>query len=170
MSISGVQSFNSSNYGLAGSNGGSKPDSNADQQIAKLKQRDTQVRAHEAAHMAAGGQYIRGGVSFSYQTGPDGKQYAVGGEVGIDTSAVNGDPQATIQKMQIVRQAALAPADPSGQDRSVASAASAAESKAQQELASKKTGSGNGNAKQYNKYSAGKERLSSSSSKIDISA
>jgi hypothetical protein len=54
--------------------------------------------------------------------------------VSIDTSTVKGNPQATIRKMQTVRGAALAPADPSGQDRRVAATASAKESKARQEL------------------------------------
>ena len=104
------------------------------QEITKLKSRDQQVRSHEQAHMAAGGQYVRGGPTYSYQTGPDGKRYAVGGEVSIDTSAVSGDPAATVQKMEAVKRAALAPADPSGQDRQVASAAESAATKARWEM------------------------------------
>jgi hypothetical protein len=104
------------------------------QQVEKLKARDREVRAHERAHVAAGGQYVRGGAHFEYQTGPDRKRYAVGGDVSIDTSEVNGNPRATIQKMQIVRKAALAPAQPSGQDRAVAAQASQKEIKARQEL------------------------------------
>ena len=109
-------------------------------QVMELKQRDMEVRAHEAAHVAAGGVYVRGGASFSYQTGPDKGRYAVGGEVSIDTSPVNGDPEATIRKMQAVQSAALAPANPSGQDRSVAAKASIRKAQAQQELASERTG------------------------------
>ena len=102
--------------------------------IAELAQTDREVRAHEQAHLAAAGGLARG-VSFSYTTGPDGKQYAVGGEVSIDTSPVSGDPQATIQKAQQVRAAASAPANPSGQDRAVAAAAAGMEAAARQELA-----------------------------------
>ena len=102
--------------------------------IAELSQTDREVRAHEQAHLAAAGGLARG-VSFSYTTGPDGKQYAVGGEVSIDTSPVSGDPQATIQKAQQVRAAASAPANPSGQDRAVAAQAAAIEAAARQELA-----------------------------------
>jgi hypothetical protein len=91
-------------------------------QVQQLEQRDQKVRAHEMAHMAAGGGLIRGGVKYQYQKGPDGKIYAVGGEVSIDTSS-EGNPEQTIQKMQRVRAAALAPADPSAQDRAVAAAA-----------------------------------------------
>jgi len=107
-------------------------------QVSDLKKRDAEVRAHEAAHMGAGGGVVRGGATYSFQTGPDGGRYAVGGEVGIDTSAVKGNPQATISKMQQVRAAALAPASPSGQDRSVAAAASSTESSARMELAKEK--------------------------------
>ena len=63
------------------------------------------------------------GVSFTYQRGPDGVQYAVGGEVGIDTSPVAGDPEATLAKAQRIRAAALAPAEPSAQDLRVAAQA-----------------------------------------------
>ena len=64
-------------------------------QVQELKTRDREVRAHEAAHLAAAGSLAIGGASYSYQRGPDGVQYAVGGEVSIDTSAVEGDPEAT---------------------------------------------------------------------------
>lgn len=104
--------------------------------VEKLKARDREVKAHEQAHIAAGGGHIRGGASYDYQTGPDGSQYAVGGNVDIDTSSVSGDPDATIQKMQSVRAAAMAPADPSGQDHSVAASASAAIANAMAEKAS----------------------------------
>jgi len=66
--------------------------------ISELKQRDAEVKAHEAAHLTAAGGIATGGASFEYQQGPDGVRYAVGGEVNIDTSAVPGDPAATLQK------------------------------------------------------------------------
>lgn len=93
------------------------------QAIQALKARDVEVRAHEQAHVAAGGAYVTSGPSYVYQRGPDGGRYAIGGEVGIDTSPVAGDPEATLQKALVVQRAALAPAEPSAQDRSVASAA-----------------------------------------------
>ncbi len=106
----------------------------ARREVEQLKARDREVRAHEQAHMSAAGPYARGGAGYSYQTGPDGRQYAVGGEVGIDTSPVADDPEATIQKAQVIRAAALAPANPSSQDRSVAAAATKMETQARQEL------------------------------------
>jgi hypothetical protein len=105
------------------------------QEVTKLKKRDAEVKAHEAAHVAAGGQYVRGGARFEFETGPDGGKYAVGGEVPIDTSPVRGDTNATIRKMQVVKAAALAPAQPSGADRAIAAQASAEAAKAQAEIA-----------------------------------
>ncbi|CAH9061161.1 hypothetical protein PSEHALCIP103_02437 [Pseudoalteromonas haloplanktis] len=105
------------------------------QQIKELKARDTEVRTHEQAHAAVGGQYA-GSPSYEYQRGPDGTNYAVGGEVPIDVGVINGDPQATIDKMQTVRAAALAPAEPSGADRAIAADATQKMAAAQAELAS----------------------------------
>ncbi len=104
-------------------------------QIEELKRRDTEVRAHEQAHKSAAGNLVKGGANFSFETGPDGKRYAVGGEVSIDTSTVEGDPQATLAKAQQIKRAANAPAQPSAQDRSVAAQASQMEVQARKELA-----------------------------------
>jgi hypothetical protein len=92
-------------------------------QVQDLKTRDREVRAHEAAHLSAAGSLAQSGASYSYQRGPDGVQYAVGGEVHIDTSAVAGDPETTLAKSQRIRAAALAPAQPSSQDLNVAAQA-----------------------------------------------
>jgi hypothetical protein len=101
-------------------------------QVDELKKRDQEVRNHEEAHQRVGGQYASA-PSYEYQQGPDGKNYAVGGQVQIDTAPVEGDPDATIAKMEIVKRAALAPAEPSGQDRAVAAKADAIAQQAQQE-------------------------------------
>jgi hypothetical protein len=92
-------------------------------QVEELKKIDQKVKAHEQAHLSAGAGLVRGGASFEYATGPDGKLYAVAGEVKIDISPIQGKPQETIRKMERVVSAALAPADPSPQDRAVASTA-----------------------------------------------
>ncbi|HJW72785.1 MAG TPA: putative metalloprotease CJM1_0395 family protein [Geothrix sp.] len=102
--------------------------------IAELRAADQRVRAHEAAHKAVGGDLIQGGASFTYVRGPDGRSYAVAGEVSIDTSPVPGKPAATLAKAQQIQAAALAPADPSPQDRSVAAAAAAMAAQAQRDL------------------------------------
>jgi len=103
-------------------------------EIADLKARDQRVRAHEAAHLTAAGGLARGGASYTYERGPDGVAYAVGGEVSIDTSPVPGNPAATLAKAHQIQAAAMAPADPSPQDRSVAAAASAMAAQAQREV------------------------------------
>lgn len=102
-------------------------------QVRQLKIRDTEVRRHEQAHLSAAGQYAAGGPSFSYQTGPNGKRYAVGGSVPIDTGTES-TPAATIMKMRTVKRAALAPASPSTADRQIAAQAGMKEIKAMQEL------------------------------------
>ncbi|MFZ2853780.1 MAG: putative metalloprotease CJM1_0395 family protein [Rhodocyclaceae bacterium] len=104
-----------------------------EQAVAKLKQIDQKVRAHEQAHISVGADLIRGGASFSYTTGPDNKRYAVSGEVTIDTSPGR-TPEETIPKAQHIIATALAPADPSPQDHSVAAQAGRLESRARQEL------------------------------------
>jgi hypothetical protein len=101
-------------------------------QVQKLKERDRQVRQHEQAHMTAGAGLVTSGASFTYQKGPDGANYAIGGEVGISTSPGR-TPDETIQRARQIRAAALAPADPSGQDRAVAAQASQMEQQAQME-------------------------------------
>ena len=126
--------------GRAGSGAGVPGDSlqlspAASDLVGKLRARDTQVRAHEAAHIAAGGSLVQGGPAFSYQRGPDGKDYAVGGEVSIDTAPVAHDPRATIAKAHQIVAAALAPADPSGQDQAVAGKASGMAAAAEAQLA-----------------------------------
>ncbi|MDT7043926.1 putative metalloprotease CJM1_0395 family protein [Candidatus Nitronereus thalassa] len=110
-----------------------------DPELEKLKARDREVRAHEAAHAAAAGSLAKGGPSYTYQRGSDGQLYAVGGEINIDTSAVSGDPEATIQKARQIRAAANAPANPSAQDRAVAAQATRLEAQARRELQQERT-------------------------------
>lgn len=109
------------------------------QEVERLKKRDSEVKAHEQAHLASAGGYARGGAQYRYETGPDGRQYAVSGEVSIDTSEVPGNPEATLRKAEIVKRAALAPADPSGQDRRVAAEAGAMAIEARREISAEKS-------------------------------
>lgn len=102
--------------------------------VQQLKETDRKVRAHEQAHLSVGADLVRGGPTYSYQTGPDSKRYAVGGEVSIDTSP-GATPEETIPKAQHIRATALAPADPSPQDHSVAAQASRMEGEARVALA-----------------------------------
>jgi hypothetical protein len=104
-------------------------------ELEELKKADREVRRHERAHISAAAGIAVSGAQFTFEMGPDGRLYAVSGEVRIDTSEVPGDPAATIEKMKRVRRAALAPQDPSTQDRRVAAEASAREQQARLELA-----------------------------------
>lgn len=128
--------------------------------VYELQARDTEVRAHESAHQAAGGG-MTGGANFSYERGPDGKMYAVGGEVSISMPK-GSTPEEVISNAQQVIAAALAPADPSAQDMSVASSARAMMIQAQQEKA-KET---------YDNLSSDNEKDEEDTSltKLDISA
>lgn len=103
------------------------------QELRELAARDREVRTHEQAHARVGGKYA-GAPVYAYERGPDGASYAVSGEVPIDVAPIPGDPEATIQKMRQVHRAALAPAEPSGQDRAVAAMAARQLLEAQAEL------------------------------------
>lgn len=117
------------------------------QRIRTLQQRDREVRAHEMAHVAAGGSLVRHGASFNYENGPDGQRYAIGGEVSIDASPGR-DPQETLVKAAQIKAAALAPAEPSPQDRQVAAMAVRMAMQASAELVRQRQVSGNEGAAQ----------------------
>lgn len=102
--------------------------------LQRLKQRDLEVRSHERQHLAAAGGYVKNGPVYEYTIGPDGKRYAVGGHVSLDMSPIPNNPEATIRKAQIIKKAALAPADPSAADRAVAASAANMELKARKQL------------------------------------
>ncbi|MCP4634341.1 MAG: hypothetical protein GY855_15550 [candidate division Zixibacteria bacterium] len=104
-------------------------------QVLELKAIDQKVRAHEMAHVSAGAGVVTSGATFSYTKGPDGKLYATGGEVQVDTSPIPGEPDATIEKAEQIQRAALAPMDPSSQDRAVAAKAAAMANQARAEKA-----------------------------------
>lgn len=108
-------------------------DQQQQREIAELRRTDRSVRAHEQAHANAGGS-LAGAPRLTFETGPDGKRYAVAGEVSIDTGKVANDPQATIDKMLQVQRAALAPANPSTQDLKVAAIANQVANQARVEL------------------------------------
>ncbi len=131
------------------------------QVVYELQARDTEVRAHEAAHQAAGGG-MTGGASYSYQRGPDGKMYAIGGEVSISMPKGSSTEELISNAQQVIA-AALAPANPSAQDMSVAASAKSIMVEAQQEKAKEVYES-------MSKDSKEKEEDDSSLTKLDISA
>lgn len=101
-------------------------------QVRELASRDREVRSHEQAHAAIGGAFA-GAPKYHFERGPDGVNYAVGGEVPIDVGPA-ATPELTIAKAQIVKRAAMAPAEPSPQDRRVAQEATQLEAEARREL------------------------------------
>jgi len=102
--------------------------------VEELKKIDQKVKVHEQAHVSAAGGYARGGANYNFVTGPDGNRYASGGHVNLDTSPES-TPEATIRKADVIRKAALAPADPSPADRQIAADAAKMKQNAQRELA-----------------------------------
>jgi len=101
--------------------------------VDELQARDTEVKAHESAHQAAGGG-MTGAASYTYQQGPDGKMYAIGGEVSISMKT-GSTPEETIANARQIAASAMAAGNPSPQDHAVASSARVMEMKAQQQLA-----------------------------------
>lgn len=145
-----AQSAGGATGGATGSSGGSGgiPGKAAltpeqEKQVQKLKDTDAKVRAHEQAHLAASGGLASSGATFSYTTGPDGRRYAVAGEVKISMAAGR-TPQETESRARQIRAAALAPADPSPQDRTVAARAAQMEAEASQDAAKQGLGQGSG--------------------------
>ena len=133
--------------------------------INALETRDTEVTAHEQAHAAVGGQHA-GSPTYSYETGPDGNKYAVEGEVSISTSAIQGDPQATLEKARQVKAAALAPSEPSSQDIKVAAKADQLANQARNDLLHSEESSLDQNA---DTTSTNNLESNTSSNKIDVS-
>lgn len=130
MDISSIGAgYGSSLSGSTGYGSGQPLTEAQQQQVAELAATDRRVRQHEQAHLAAAGGLANSGANFSYRQGPDGKRYAVGGDVSINTSSGR-TPQETIDRARRIRDAALAPADPSPQDRRVAAEASRMEAEA----------------------------------------
>ncbi|EIB46859.1 hypothetical protein cje147_08703 [Campylobacter jejuni subsp. jejuni 2008-872] len=100
-------------------------------QVRELQSIDRNVKAHEAAHQAAGGG-LAGAASFTYTRGPDNQMYATAGEVPISMQKGN-TPEETIANARQIAAAAMAPADPSPQDYKVAANAAKMEFEARAE-------------------------------------
>jgi len=103
--------------------------------LQQLRMTEQKVKAHEMAHKIAGGE-LTGPVQYKYQKGPDGKLYTVGGEVPIKIKQGK-TPEETVEIAQKIKRAALAPVDPSPQDRAVAARATIMEMQAKMEMMKK---------------------------------
>lgn len=128
-----TKELDSTKKDVKGSASQSKLSTDEEQLLKELQSRDGEVKSHEAAHQAAGGG-MTGAATFSYQKGPDGNMYAIGGEVSISYKS-GSTPQETVANARQVIAAAMAPASPSSQDFAVASSAKVMEMKAMQQLA-----------------------------------
>ena len=93
------------------------------EQVDEMQERDREVKTHEQAHVAAAAG-LAGAPVYEYQTGPDGRRYAVGGHVDVKTSG-SSNPDQALREAEAVKRAATAPADPSGADQAAAARASA---------------------------------------------
>lgn len=133
MPVSGLSDFSASAFAITARPGAAGLSDAEQSQLRELRQRDQEVRSHERAHLTAAGGLAVSGATYSFQRGPDGVYYAVGGEVRIDTSPGR-TPEETLRRAQIIRAAALAPSDPSSADRAAAAQAQRLEQQARIEL------------------------------------
>lgn len=125
--------------------------------IAELKRIDAAVRAHEQAHIAVGRELITSGPNYAYTYGPDGKRYAVSGEVGIDTSPER-EPEANIDKGQRIQDTALAPVDPSPQDYRVAATGKQLEDQGRRDLRAERAAEAAPRDSRVDAYASPRER------------
>ena len=84
--------------------------------LEKFKKTDAEIRSHEQIHASIG--HTTTPISYTYQQGPDGKMYAVGGSVRLDTS-IPEDPKAAAFKLDQIQKAASAPMDSSSADNQI---------------------------------------------------
>ena len=113
------------------------------EQQRELEARDREVRAHEQAHKVAAGSLAVGGPTYTYQTGPDGKRYAIGGSVQIRLQSGR-TPEETLRNMERAIRAANAPQSPSGPDRAVAAQAARMAAEARREIQAERNESSGG--------------------------
>ena len=88
--------------------------------LQKFKKQDAEIKSHEQIHASIG--QTTTPISYNYQQGPDGKMYAVGGSVRLDTSMPS-DPKAAAFKLDMLQRAASGPSDVSGADVAISSQA-----------------------------------------------
>lgn len=88
--------------------------------LEKFKRLDSQTKAHEQQHASLAD--TKGAISYNYQMGPDGKLYATGGHVRLDTSLPQ-DKDAALAKLDRLSKSAGAPSELSSADASIARAA-----------------------------------------------
>ena len=109
-------------------------DLSAQRELEYLKSTDRSVRAHEQAHLNAAGSLAGGPATYVLKRGPDGGNYAIAGEVPLQVRKGQ-TPEETLTLARRIQAAALAPAQPSAEDRAIAAAAAQMAVEAAAELA-----------------------------------
>lgn len=115
-------------------NGEQTLDASAQRELEYLKSTDRAVRAHEQAHLNAAGSLASGPATYVLKRGPDGSNYAIAGEVPLQMKKGQ-TPEETLALARRIQAAALAPAQPSADDRAIAAAAAQMAVEAAAELA-----------------------------------
>jgi len=103
--------------------GNSRLDKDQYDMVKRLEQVEREVVMHEKAHQAAGGTSV-GAVYYHYTMGPDYRHYATGGNVEYKLPFA-GTPESMIRAFEGLKKSALSSGDASGQDKRMASMASA---------------------------------------------
>ena len=96
--------------------------------LAELERQDHEVRTRDMAYLAAAGG-LAGSFAVQYETGPDGRRYAVAADVNLDTSAA-ATPEQSLTKARALRAAAMSASG----DASAATRANTMEAQARAEL------------------------------------
>lgn len=120
-------------------------------QVRELQVIDRQVRSHEQAHVSASGRIATSAPSYEFETGPDGRRYAVGGSVSYNMPPAS-TPEEELLLAQQLRRMALAPMDPSPKDRATAAKAAVKEASANREIREER-------AEEFKKQSAAMEKI-----------
>jgi hypothetical protein len=102
------------------------------QKLRELERKDQQVRTRDMAFLAAAGG-AAGSVALEYETGPDGRRYAVGADIKLDTSA-GATPEQTLAKARALRAATMSARSDSSADASAAAKAVRMEAEARAEI------------------------------------
>ncbi len=107
---------------------------NDDPALQRIKNIDRNVRLHENSHASADGVQTIGTARYKYAEGPDGKLYAVGGEVTVAVQS-SGKPEDNLRAARALRSSALSSDNPSPADFAAAADAGQIEIEALSQMA-----------------------------------
>lgn len=110
-----IDKFNKDDYSRVTSNE-NYDEKDYERVLSRYKQSDAQIRLHEQTHSAASS--YASTPDYDYSVGPDGKLYATGGEVRVDTS-IPKDKEAAAHKLSEIDNISSAPNDLSAADAQI---------------------------------------------------